>query len=190
MLYAFDHPHDRAPRQLVGLLGGKGAGLAEMTTVLGLPVPAGFTVAVPVCREYRENGWPDWLDAALQAHCRDLEQKMGRSFGGPADPLLLAVRSGAPRSMPGMLDTVLNLGLNAPAVEGLAEATGDTRFAEESYRRFRTMYTTTVQADVPDDPMAQLRSAVEAVFRSWDSPRARAYRAREGIADEIGRAHV
>jgi pyruvate,orthophosphate dikinase len=204
VLYTFDHSHDQPPRELIGLLGGKGAGLAEMTTVLGLPVPAGFTVAVPVCREYQEAGWPAWLDAALEAHCRGLEEKMGRSFGGPADPLLLAVRSGAPRSMPGMLDTVLNLGLNEAAVAGLAESTGDARFARESYRRFLTMYATTVlglpaedvrarsieqlQADVPDDPMAQLRGAVEAVFRSWDSPRAQAYRAREGIADDLGTA--
>ena len=211
MLYAFDHSHDQPPRQLVGLLGGKGAGLAEMTTVLGLPVPAGFTVSVPVCRAYQENGWPEWLDAALQEHCRRLEQKMGRSFGGPADPLLLAVRSGAPRSMPGMLDTILNLGLNEATVAGLAEATSDARFARESYRRFLTMYATTVlglpaeklrRADVdgllrtvaeaglsiPDDPMAQLRAAVEAVFRSWDSPRARAYRAHEGIAEDLGTA--
>jgi pyruvate,orthophosphate dikinase len=204
LLYAFDHHHERPPRGLVGLLGGKGAGLAEMTTVLGLPVPAGFTVAVPVCREYREGGWPAGLDAALEEHCRRLEERMGRAFGGPGDPLLLAVRSGAPRSMPGMLDTVLNLGLNPAAVAGLAEATGDARFAAESYRRFLTMYATTVlglpaervravsvedlQALVPHDPMAQLRGAVEAVFRSWDSPRARAYRAHEGIADDLGTA--
>ncbi|MGH9035657.1 MAG: PEP/pyruvate-binding domain-containing protein, partial [Acidimicrobiia bacterium] len=211
MLYAFDHPHDRPPRELIGLLGGKGAGLAEMTTVLGLPVPAGFTIAVPVCRAYQAGGWPDGLDEALQVSCRALEQRMGRAFGGPADPLLLAVRSGAPRSMPGMLDTVLNLGLNEAAVAGLAEATGDIRFARESYRRFLTMYATTVlglpaekirQADldgirrivaeegleIPDDPTAQVRGAVEAVFRSWDSPRARAYRAHEGIADDLGTA--
>ena len=188
LLYAFDHTHNRPPRELVGLLGGKGAGLAEMTTELGLPVPAGFTVAVPVCREYQENGWPEWLDESLQAHVRGLEQTMGRTFGGPANPLLLAVRSGAPRSMPGMLDTVLNLGLNEAALSGLAEVTGDERFAHESYRRFLTMYASTVQAAVPDDPMEQLRGAVEAVFRSWDSPRAKAYRAREGIADDLGTA--
>ena len=226
MMFPFDHPHDRPPRALIGVLGGKGAGLAEMTTVLGLPVPAGFTIAVPLCRTYRETGWPEGLDAALDRQCRALEQRMGRSFGGPADPLLLAVRSGAPRSMPGMLDTVLNLGLHPAAVAGLAEASGDARFAWESYRRFLTMYATTVlgvpaerlrpgprhrrgQAGVdefraevdrirhalteegltiPDDPMAQLRGAVEAVFRSWDSPRARAYRAHEGIAEDLGTA--
>jgi pyruvate,orthophosphate dikinase len=226
MVFAFDHPHDRPPRELIGVLGGKGAGLAEMTTVLGLPVPAGFTVAVPMCRAYRETGWPVGLDALLDQHCQALEQRMGRSFGGPADPLLLAVRSGAPRSMPGMLDTVLNLGLNPAAVAGLAEASGDARFAWESYRRFLTMFATTVlgvpaervrsaprdghrpatvdelrvEVDgiqrvlteegvtIPDDPMAQLRGAVEAVFRSWDSPRARAYRAHEGIAEDLGTA--
>jgi pyruvate,orthophosphate dikinase len=211
MLYAFDHAHGRPPRELIGLLGGKGAGLAEMTTVLDLPVPAGFTVAVPVCRAYQERGWPEGLDTALQAHCRGLEQRMGRTFGGPDDPLILAVRSGAPRSMPGMLDTVLNLGLNPETVAGLAKASGDARFALESYRRFLTMYATTVLGlpaekvrhaevddisrvvaeeglSIPDDPMTQLRGAVEAVFRSWDSPRARAYRAHEGIADDLGTA--
>src|SRR2546422_6304214 len=144
MMFPFHHPHDRPPRAVIGVLGGKGAGLAEMTTVLGLPVPAGFTIAVPLCRTYRETGWPEGLDAALDRQCRALEQRMGRSFGGPADPLLLAVRSGAPRSMPGMLDTVLNLGLNPAAAAGLAEASGDARFAWESYRRFLTMYATTV----------------------------------------------
>ncbi|MDQ1487919.1 MAG: pyruvate, orthophosphate dikinase [Actinomycetota bacterium] len=226
MIFPFDHPHDRPPRELVAVLGGKGAGLAEMTTVLGLPVPAGFTIGVPVCRAYRETGWPEWLDAALDRQCRALEQRMGRSVGGASDPLLLAVRSGAPRSMPGMLDTVLNLGLNPAAVAGLAETSGDTRFAWESYRRFLTMYATTVlgvpaerlrrggrdrvgpagvdelraevdgilgalaeeELSIPVDPMAQLRGAVEAVFRSWDSPRARAYRAHEGIAEDLGTA--
>ena len=226
MVFPFDHPHPRSPRELGGLLGGKGAGLAEMTTVLRLPVPPGFTVTVPVCRLYRESGWPDGLDDVLQGQVRLLEERMGRRFGDPSDPLLLAVRSGAPRSMPGMLDTVLNLGLNYRAVAGLAEVSGDPRFAWESYRRFLTMYATTVlgvapellrsgdgaggrgravdelQAEVdgitatlvgqeqpvPGKPMAQLRGAVEAVFRSWDSPRARAYRAREGIDENLGTA--
>ncbi|HEY4409682.1 MAG TPA: PEP/pyruvate-binding domain-containing protein, partial [Acidimicrobiia bacterium] len=188
MIFAFDHPHDRPPRELTDLLGGKGAGLAEMTSVLGLPVPPGFTIALPMCRTYRERGWPAGLDALLDEQCRALEARMGRRFGDPADPLLLAVRSGAPRSMPGMLDTVLNLGLNPAAVAGLAEVSGDARFAEESYRRFLAMYEKTVGSPVPEDPMEQLRGAVEAVFRSWDSPRARAYRAHEGIADDLGTA--
>ncbi len=231
MVFAFDHPHGQSPRELIALLGGKGAGLAEMTTVLGLPVPPGFTVGVPMCRVYRESGWPEGLDALLEAHCRALEERMGRRFGDPANPLLLAVRSGAARSMPGMLDTVLNLGLNPASVAGLAGVSGDARFAWESYRRFVTMYATTVlgvpaevvrpgagdghgpqtmdtlpvdglRAEVdaimsalaregvaiPEEPMAQLRGAVEAVFHSWESPRARAYRAREGIADDLGTA--
>ncbi|HVS41008.1 MAG TPA: PEP/pyruvate-binding domain-containing protein [Candidatus Dormibacteraeota bacterium] len=224
MIFSFDHDHAVAPRALADLLGGKGAGLAEMTTTLGLPVPPGFTIAVPVCREYRSGGWPAELDAEIAGHVRGLEERMGRGLGDPRDPLLLAVRSGAPRSMPGMLDTVLNLGLNDVTVEGLAAASGDAWFAWDSYRRFLTMYAGTVlgvpagvlpehRADesrdaerakaevrsiqaalesaghpVPADPAAQLRGAVEAVFRSWDSARARAYRAHEGIDDRIGTA--
>ncbi len=222
-VFDFDHPHDRPARELADLLGGKGAGLAEMTSALGLPVPPGFTVALPLCRAYRAGGWPDGLDALLETHRRTLEDRIGRRFGDRADPLLLAVRSGAPRSMPGMLDTVLNLGLNPDTVEGLAAATGDPAFAWESYRRFLAMYATTVlgapaglvhpsgadrrDADalrtevatlrralddaghtVPDDPARQLRDAVEAVFRSWDSPRARSYRAHEGIDEDLGTA--
>ncbi|WP_218590479.1 PEP/pyruvate-binding domain-containing protein [Pseudonocardia oceani] len=221
-LYAFDHPHSTPPRELADLLGGKGAGLAEMTSVLGLPVPPGFTIALPVCRAYREGGWPDGLDAAVEEHCAALESRIGRRLGDPADPLLVAVRSGAPRSMPGMLDTVLDLGLNDATVEGLAAVSGDPAFAWDSYRRFLTMYATTVlgvDADVlghapapvgvealrarvgeirdvlarlgvtvPQDPRAQLRGAVEAVFRSWDSPRAQTYRAREGIDGDVGTA--
>ena len=193
MVFPFDHPHSRSPREMGGLLGGKGAGLAEMTTVLGLPVPPGFTVAVPMCRLYRESGWPEGLDDVLQAQVGLLEERMGRRFGDPSDPLLLAVRSGAPRSMPGMLDTVLNLGLNDESVVGLARVSGNASFAEESYRRFLTMYATTVLGSrkghpVPEEPMAQLRGAVEAVFQSWDSPRAQAYRAREGIDENLGTA--
>ncbi|MDA3644185.1 pyruvate, phosphate dikinase [Saccharopolyspora indica] len=219
--YAFDHPHARPPRELADLLGGKGAGLAEMTSVLGLPVPPGFTLTVDVCREHLRSGWPQSLDSAVRAHCERLESQVGRKLGDPADPLLLAVRSGAPRSMPGMLDTVLNLGLNDDTVEGLAKVSGNPEFAWDSYRRFLRMFATTVlgvsddrlglcemtPADprtdvarlreriaemagrpVPTDPADQLRAAIEAVFRSWLSPRARAYREREGLPDDLGTA--
>ncbi|WP_226352684.1 pyruvate, phosphate dikinase [Pseudonocardia sp. ICBG601] len=221
-VFAFDHPHERPPRELADLLGGKGAGLAEMTSVLGLPVPPGFTLGLPVCAAHRAGGWPAGLDEAITTQLAALEERLGRRFGDPADPLLLAVRSGAPRSMPGMLDTVLNLGLDEATTAGLAEVSGDPVFAWESYRRFLAMFATTVlgvdhaligpapaerteaalraEVDrvravldaagtpVPTDPRAQLRAAVEAVFRSWDSPRARAYREREGISDDLGTA--
>ena len=115
-LYSFDHDHGAAARDLAGLLGGKGAGLAEMTAALGMSVPPGFTISVPLCRAYRESGWPDGLDEALAEHIDRLGERMGRRFGDPENPLLVSVRSGAPVSMPGMLDTVLNLGLNERTV--------------------------------------------------------------------------
>ena len=122
------------------LLGGKGANLAEMTTVLGLPVPPGFTVSTDACRSYMHGGWPEGLDAEISRHVAKLERTMGRRLGDPADPLLVSVRSGAKFSMPGMMDTVLNLGLNDASVVGLATVTGDERFAYDSYRRFIAMY--------------------------------------------------
>jgi pyruvate,orthophosphate dikinase len=215
-IYAFNHQHAESPRFLKELLGGKGAGLAEMTSVLQMPVPPGFTVAVPVCRAYRSGGWPGGLTEAIDEQLAQLELKLGRRFGDPTNPLLLAVRSGAAFSMPGMMDTVLNLGLNAQTVQGLSVATGDDEFAQDTYRRFLLTYTKTVldvevdeptgqgsardrvarvQAGldatgliVPCDPREQLRAAVEAVFRSWDSPRAKAYRTREGIDQNLGTA--
>jgi pyruvate, orthophosphate dikinase len=198
-IFAFDHDHGAAARDLSTLLGGKGAGLAEMTAALGISVPPGFTISVPMCCAYRESGWPEGLDEALAEHMERLGERMGRRFGDPADPLLVAVRSGAPVSMPGMLDTVLNLGLNDETVVGLERVSGDAWFARDSYHRFLTMFAGTVmgvegldieeiKARVPRDPMVQLRQAVEAVFRSWDSDRARAYRAKEGIDDSLGTA--
>ena len=121
------------------LLGGKGANLAEMTSVLGLPVPPGFTISTDACRAYMAGGWPDGLDGEIAKHVARLERKMGRGLGDPADPLLVSVRSGAKFSMPGMMDTVLNLGLNDRSVKGLAAGT-DERFAYDSYRRFIAMY--------------------------------------------------
>lgn len=219
-VYPFDHAHDVPARDLGHLLGGKGAGLAEMTT-LGFNVPPGFTISVPVCRDYLDKGWPTELDAELNTHIERLGEAMGRRLGDPSDPLLVAVRSGAPVSMPGMLDTVLNLGLNDETVIGLARCSGDDHFAWDSYRRFLEMFAGTVMgvdhealtdvpADattnqlkahvarmkeeiftaagrpVPSDPAQQLREAIEAVFRSWGSERARAYRKHEGINEDMG----
>ncbi|MEO5678883.1 MAG: PEP/pyruvate-binding domain-containing protein, partial [Acidimicrobiales bacterium] len=125
--------------ELKDLLGGKGANLAEMTLVLGLPVPAGFTISTEACNAYMASGWPDGLDAEVAEQVVGLETRMGRRLGDANDPLLVSVRSGAKFSMPGMMDTVLNLGLNDASVEGLAKAM-DERFAYDSYRRFIAMY--------------------------------------------------
>ena len=123
------------------LLGGKGIGLAEMTQ-LGIPVPAGFTITTDACRAYMSGDGevPDGLEEEIQEHLSAFEEKTGKRFGDPADPLLVSVRSGAAVSMPGMMDTILNLGLNDDAVRGLAERTGNQRFANDSYRRLIQMY--------------------------------------------------
>src|SRR3954447_22343068 len=110
--YAFAHKHRRPPMEMKDLLGGKGANLAEMTSVLGLPVPPGFTITTDACRAYMASGWPDGLSAEIDKHVRGLQKLMGKNLGDPSDPLLVSVRSGAKFSMPGMMDTVLNLGLN------------------------------------------------------------------------------
>ena len=122
------------------LLGGKGANLAEMMSVLKLPVPHGFTVTTDACRDYMRGGWPKGLDKELELQVANLEQKMKARLGDPISPLLVSVRSGAKFSMPGMMDTVLNLGLNDRSVEGLVKSTNDQRFAYDSYRRFISMY--------------------------------------------------
>ena len=123
------------------LLGGKGVGLAEMTAI-GLPVPAGFTVTTEACREYMARGGelPDGLREEIEEHVEQLEETTGKRFGDPSDPLLVSVRSGAAVSMPGMMDTILNLGLNDDAVEGLAKATDNERFAFDAYRRLIQMF--------------------------------------------------
>jgi pyruvate,orthophosphate dikinase len=234
-VYDFDHAHRRPPMELKDLLGGKGANLAEMTSVLRLPVPHGFTISTDACRAYMEGGWPDTLSGEVKRARARLEKKMGKHLGDPVDPLLVSVRSGAKFSMPGMMDTVLNLGLNDQSVQGLAKQTDDERFAYDSYRRFVAMYGRIVlgvpgeafdtlldeakersgaatDADVPvgqlqalvfaykqivadhtgtdfpQDPDAQLRGAIEAVFGSWNGPRAIAYRDHEGIAHDLGTA--
>ncbi len=234
-VYPFDHKHKKPPMSMKDLLGGKGANLAEMTSVLGLPVPHGFTITTDACRAYMKGGWPDGLDDEVAKHLKRLEKSMGRELGDSADPLLVSVRSGAKFSMPGMMDTVLNLGLNDESVLGLAKQTDDERFAYDSYRRFISMYGRIVQgipaeafdepfdkakekagveddsqisadalrdlvdeykkivkkhtkADFPQDPKDQLRGAIEAVFKSWNGARAKAYRLRERIPDDLGTA--
>jgi pyruvate, orthophosphate dikinase len=218
------------------LLGGKGANLAEMTN-LGLPVPPGFILTCEACNEYRRDGgrFPNGLLDQVAEHRKRLEEAMGRQLGDPRDPLLVSVRSGAPFSMPGMMDTVLNVGLNDESVEGLARQTDNDRFAWDSYRRLLQMFGKTVMGidgelfeedleeakrrkgveldvdlgvddlrdlasrfkqvirdntgrDFPQDPTEQLHLAVEAVFKSWDNRRARDYRRRNKIPDDLGTA--
>jgi pyruvate, orthophosphate dikinase len=136
-VYGFDEPAEGGRE----LLGGKGVGLAEMTQ-LGVPVPAGFTITTDACRAYMRNGQqlPDGLAPEIDEHLNALERKTGKRFGDTSDPLLVSVRSGAAISMPGMMDTILNLGLNDEAVEGLASVTDNPRFAYDSYRRLIQMY--------------------------------------------------
>src|SRR6266536_819082 len=126
------------------LLGGKGANLAEMTNI-GLPVPPGFIITTEACRHYLEQGsTPEGLDLQIADHLAQLEAAMGRKLGDPADPLLVSVRSGAKFSMPGMMDTVLNIGLSDESVQGLAKQAGNERFAWDAYRRLLQMFGKTV----------------------------------------------
>src|ERR1051325_461925 len=119
-VFAFDHKHRKPPMEMKDLLGGKGANLAEMTSVLGLPVPPGFTISTDACRAYMHGGWPKELDGEIAKHRAKLEKQMGKKIGDAADPLLVSVRSGAKFSMPGMMDTVLNLGLTTRPFRALA----------------------------------------------------------------------
>ncbi len=217
------------------LLGGKGANLAEMTK-LGLPVPPGFTITTEACRNYLADGQePAALRVQVTMALRSLEDSIGRRLGDRHDPLLVSVRSGAKFSMPGMMETVLNIGLNDASVKGLAEASGDERFAWDSYRRLLQMYGKTVldidgelfaaeldraKADAgvtvdtgldvahlkalvetfkgivreqsgdefPQHPREQLDQAIRAVFDSWNTERARLYRRRERIPNDLGTA--
>jgi pyruvate, orthophosphate dikinase len=135
-VYGFDEPTEGGR----DLLGGKGIGLAEMTQ-LGVPVPAGFTITTDACRAYMAKGdFPEGLAEEVDEHLARLEETTGKRFGDPEDPLLVSVRSGAAISMPGMMDTILNVGLNDEATEGLARRTGNPRFAQDSYRRLIQMY--------------------------------------------------
>ncbi|MHA1537927.1 MAG: pyruvate, phosphate dikinase, partial [Alphaproteobacteria bacterium] len=144
-VYGFGGGKAQGDAGMKELLGGKGANLAEMSTI-GLPVPPGFTLSTQVCAYYDEHGhaYPDGLKAEVDAALADIEKIAGARFGDPANPLLLSVRSGGRASMPGMMDTVLNLGLNDTTVQGLAALSGDARFAYDSYRRFIQMYASVV----------------------------------------------
>ena len=217
------------------LLGGKGANLAEMSNI-GVPVPSGFTITTEVCTYYYDNGkkYPKTLDAQIEENIAKVEKVMGKKFGDLENPLLLSVRSGARESMPGMMDTILNLGINDEVVEALAAKTGNPKFAWDSYRRFLQMYGSVVMEveaeegehhdpyevildkakakakvkddsglsekdlrwvvaefkalikkrsgkNFPEDPRAQLKGAVNAVFNSWNNDRAIVHRQKYGI---------
>lgn len=227
-------PFDQGDASMADLLGGKGANLAEMTR-LGLPVPAGFTITTDACREFLHTGRrPHGLGDEVRAHVREIERQTGRSFGAGPDPLLLSVRSGARFSMPGMMETVLDVGLTDEAVETMC-ASLDPHFVWDCYRRLVEMYGRTVLGvpaaaldtvrtsvlswhergsvgelsaaaladlvdryrtvlrvetghDLPQDPWEQLGAAIDAVFHSWNSPRAQVYRAHEGIPEDLGTA--
>ncbi|HZW43943.1 MAG TPA: pyruvate, phosphate dikinase [Dermatophilaceae bacterium] len=216
------------------LMGGKGANLAEMTR-LGLPVPHGFTITTAACRHYLTLGRePEDLDHQVGIHLAQLESMTGRQLGDPADPLLVSVRSGAKRSMPGMMETVLNVGLTDAVIPGLIGRGGE-RFAWDCYRRLVQMYGRTVLGvdgelfevalvaarreagvlsdteldaaslkklttdfrrtlvnevgeDLPQDPREQIRRTIDAVFSSWNVPRAMTYRKHQGIGDDAGTA--
>jgi pyruvate,orthophosphate dikinase len=184
--YALDDLPDLPPAELRAIVGGKAANLGLMLgPELRLPVPPGFVITTDACRAFLAGGWPDGLDAEIHERMAEVEAAVGRGFGSVQDPLLVSVRSGAPVSMPGMMDTILNLGLTDATEAGFA----DRAFAADCRARLRAMFRDTVGvAEPPADPWDQLRLAIEAVFRSWDGDRARAYRAKEGIADDLGTA--
>ncbi len=186
---ALDAPHGLSLADAKSLVGGKAANLGVMARELGLPVPPGFAVTTATCRTFLETGWPAGLDDEIREQMAAVEAAVGRQFGGADDPLLVSVRSGAPVSMPGMMDTILNLGLNDATTAGLARAAGDEAFARSCRDRFAASFRDIVGVtDIPEDPWRQLRLAIEAVFRSWNSDRARAYRRKEGIPDDLGTA--
>ncbi len=185
-IYAFDQDHGLPLAEMRKIIGSKAANIAAMTNDLHLPVPPGFAISTATCLEYLSNGWPEGLDEEIKEHMVRLEATLGRRFGDPANPLLVSVRSGAPVSMPGMMDTLLNLGLNETTAPGLTALSGDAAFVEACRQRLVTSYPDIAGIPVPDDPWEQLRGAVEAVFRSWNGERARNYRVREGIPDDLG----
>ena len=223
-------------KDMRNLLGGKGANLAEMTNI-GLPVPQGFTITTEACTKYYEDGKKinDDIQAQIMEYIDKMEDITGKKFGDKKNPLLVSVRSGARASMPGMMDTILNLGLNEDVVEAISEMSGNPRWAWDCYRRFIQMYSDVVMevgkkyfeelidkmkaekgvtqdveltaedlkvlagqfkaeykakigADFPSDPKEQLMGAVEAVFRSWDNPRANVYRRDNDIPYSWGTA--
>ena len=143
-VYSFGGGKADGKADMKALLGGKGANLAEMS-VIGIPVPPGFTITTEVCAAYYENGkkLPEAVKPQVEAAIKQMEEPVGAKFGDPADPLLVSVRSGAALSMPGMMNTILNLGLTDASVEGLAKKTGNPRFAYDGYRRLIDMFGST-----------------------------------------------
>ncbi|MGI6102977.1 MAG: PEP/pyruvate-binding domain-containing protein, partial [Bacillota bacterium] len=236
MVYFFGNGKAEGTAEMRNLLGGKGANLAEMTN-MGIPVPAGFTITTEACTAYYANNeqWPEGLAEQVEENLKKLEDAMGAKFGDSENPLLLSVRSGARVSMPGMMDTVLNLGLNDTTVQGLIKKSNNPRFAYDCYRRFIQMYSDVVlgvphsefeaimdevkkskgvefdsdlDADdlneltrrfrdkvesalgrpFPLDVKEQLYGAINAVFSSWNNPRAITYRKIHGIPGDWGTA--
>lgn len=170
------------------LVGNKAASLAAISG-LGLPVPPAFVITTAACSSYLSSGcFPEGLGAAIEGGLAWLEAQTGRRFGAGPSPLLVSVRSGAPISMPGMMDTVLNLGLCAEAEAALAAETGLAAFAHDTRERFAALFGEIVGAAPPADPRAQLMAAVAAVFASWNSRRARRWREHQGISHDLGTA--
>jgi pyruvate,orthophosphate dikinase len=166
-VFSFGAGHAEGSGAMKSLLGGKGAGLAEMT-IIGLPVPAGFTITTEVCALYykHERQYPDQLREEVAEHLQKLESTTGKTLGDPRNPLLVSVRSGAPVSMPGMMETILNLGLNDETVQGLATRTGDRRFALDAYRRFITMYGSTVKG-IPAEDFEAIFDEIKEAQTRW-----------------------
>jgi len=182
-----DDPALRGGRDdLRSLLGGKGAGLVELSG-LGIPVPPAFVLTTAAYHRWRETGDLGFLAAVLRDGLAGLEQRLDRTLGGARRPLVVSVRSGAAQSMPGMMDTVLNLGLNEQTAAALAREWGEG-VAQAALARLHRSYEAIVGRLLPSDPLEQIEGAVAAVFASWDSERARTYRARGGIPDSLGTA--
>ncbi|HEX4108096.1 MAG TPA: pyruvate, phosphate dikinase, partial [Solirubrobacteraceae bacterium] len=171
------------------LLGGKAWGIQRMRS-LGVPVPPAFAVTTDVCARYKAEGakLPQDVADLLGDAMAYLESETGRTFGGGQAPLLVSVRSGAAISMPGMMDTILNLGESDEVQAALAAQTGDAAFAADTRRRFAEQFQDVVGSEAPEDPWEQLVAAIGAVFRSWDSRRAIAYRRERGLSDDAGTA--
>src|SRR3990172_2275936 len=235
-VYFFGDGRAEGQGDMKDLLGGKGAGLAEMTN-LGIRVPSGFTITTEACIEYYKNSksYPAGMWDETLEYLHKIEKTMGHKFGDPTNPLLVSVRSGAKVSMPGMMDTVLNVGLNDTTVQGLARKSANERFAYDAYRRFITMFGSVVMGiqrdlfeeilqekkdelkvrldteldaaalkdivgrykklvrkeagkDFPMDPVGQLKMAINAVFGSWNAPRAVTYRKIHNLPHDMGTA--
>jgi len=234
LVYSFDEVENANSQEMIFLLGNKGAQLAEMTAS-GLPVPQGFTITTEACNSFYDEGkkWPHGLEGQVREKLEKLEKVMGKQLGGKENPLFVSVRSGSYVSMPGMMDTVLNLGMNDKTVEVFAKKTGNERAAWDSYRRFITMFGDVVMnvkhalfeeildnaketkgvkfdtdlgtedlkslipkykelvrkeagKDFPQDPWEQLKLAIDAVFNSWNTPRAVAYRRINNLRKDAG----